>query len=318
MAAQTDTAPVSATPPSGPGWWRFLRDPRLLKGFAWAAAITNALIAVTGATVRVTGSGLGCETWPQCQHGSLVPVERTGLAAVHQAIEFSNRTLTGVVLVASLGTFLLYLLAKPRRPALFWLVAAGPLGVLFQAVWGGVVVRKELMWWTVAPHLLVSLVLVFCAVAVVVRLGEPDGPAESVVPRPLRALTALTIVVLSLLCVAGTLVTAAGPHGGDAKTPRLDLPVETLAQIHADLMFLYLGLMVAITVGFLATGAPRTLLTRAWVLVAITAAQGAIGLIQYWTKVPEALVITHVAGATALIWAASLVVLATRRRLPAA
>ncbi|GGL93957.1 heme A synthase [Nakamurella endophytica] len=297
---------------SAPG--RLLRSPLLLRIFAWAAAISNGLIAVTGATVRVTGSGLGCETWPECQPGSLVPVSRSGLAAVHQAIEFGNRTLTGVVLIASLGTFVLAVLARPRRRSVVWLAAAAPVGVLFQAVWGGIVVRTELTWWTVAPHMLVSLVLLFFAIAVVVRLGEPDGPAVPVVPRPLRLLTMATVGVLALLCVAGTLVTAAGPHAGDDRTPRLDVPVRDVAQVHADLMFAYFGLLVATTVAFLAVRAPRRLLVRSWVLVGVTLAQGLIGLVQFATGVPEVLVVTHVLGAVVLVATAAAVLFATRTR----
>jgi len=271
---------------------------------------------VTGATVRVTGSGLGCATWPQCQPGSLVPEYRTGLAAIHQAIEFGNRTITGLVLVASLGTFVLIALLRPVRRQLLLLAGIGPLGVLFQAVWGGIVVYTGLKWWTVAPHLLVSLVLLFAAVAVLVRLGESDGPVRLAVPRPLAVLCWATVVELTLLCVAGTLVTAAGPHAGDVKTPRLGLPVVDLAQLHADLMFLYLGLVAALGVGFLAVRAPRRLLVRTCVLVAVTLAQGAIGLVQYALGVPELLVLLHVLGAVCLVAAAAWVAMATRTRTP--
>ena len=165
--------------------------------------------------------------------------------------------------------------------------------------------------------MLVSLVLLFCAIVLLVRLNEGDGPPQPTVPTPLRVLTWCTVGVLVLLCVAGTLVTAAGPHGGDAQTPRLDLPVRALAQLHADLMFAYLGLLVAMTVGFLAVRAPRTLLRRSWLLVGVTAAQGLIGLVQYATGVPEALVVAHVFGATLLVGTAATVALATRERPPA-
>ena len=307
----TETPPVAA-PSRAKNVFDQLRRPGLLTVFAWAAAITNGLIAVTGATVRVTGSGLGCQTWPDCQPGSLVPVSRSGEAALHQAIEFSNRTLTGIVLVASLGTFVLALLARPRRRSIVLLALAGPIGVLFQAVWGGVVVRTQLSWWSVSPHLLVSLVLLYFAIAVVVRLREPDGAVRPAVPRPLRLLTFATLGVLTLLCIAGTLVTAAGPHGGDENTPRLDVSVRGLAQLHADLMFTYFGLIVALTVGFLAVRAPRRLMLRAGILVVVTAAQGLIGLVQYATGVPEALVISHVFGAVVLVATATTVVFATR------
>lgn len=299
-------------------WWRQAPSIRLQRVFAWAAVITNAMIAVTGATVRVTGSGLGCPTWPECQPGSLVPVSRSDLSPFHQAIEFGNRSLTGVVLIASLGTFLLIWLAEPRRRSLVRLAAVLPAGVVVQALWGGLTVLTGLAWWTVAPHMLVSLVLLFVAIVVLVRLNETDDPPVPVVPRPLRVLTWATVLVLGALCVAGTLVTAAGPHGGDEATPRLDIPVRGLAQLHADLMFTYLGLLVAMTVGYLAVQAPRRLTLRAWALVAVTAGQGLIGLVQYATGVPEALVVAHVLGATLLTAAAANVVLATRTRGPVA
>jgi cytochrome c oxidase assembly protein subunit 15 len=315
--AITTSAP-GTVPARRPRWWRRPPTLRLQLAFAWAAVITNGLISVTGATVRVTGSGLGCPSWPECHPGSLVPVSRSDLSAFHQFIEFGNRTLTSVVLIASLGTFLLIWLAKPRRRSLVLLAAVLPAGVVFQAIWGGITVLTGLAWWTVAPHMLVSLVLLFVSIAVLVRLSETDDPPVPVIPRPLQLLTWATVAVLGALCVAGTLVTAAGPHGGDDATPRLDLPVRVLAQVHADLMFAYLGLLVAMTVGYLAVRAPRRLMLRAGILIAVTVAQGLIGLVQYATGVPEVLVVAHVLGAVLLTGAAAAVALATRTRGPVA
>ncbi|MEJ7651725.1 MAG: COX15/CtaA family protein [Nakamurella sp.] len=303
-------------PRSGGGLGRVLRSDRLLRWFAWAAVVTNGVIAVTGATVRVTGSGLGCSTWPECQPGTLVPEYRTGLAAVHQAIEFTNRTFTSLVLIASLGTFALLLVRTPRRWSVLRLAMIGPIGVLFQAVWGGIVVRLDLVWWTVAPHMVVSLVLVSFALATALRIREPDVPSVPVVPTPLRRLAQVTLIVLSALCIAGTLVTGAGPHAGDVDTPRLELSVRALAQVHADLLFLYLGLLVAMTIGFLAVKAPRSLMTRAWWLIGITASQGLLGLVQYATGVPEALVVSHVLGAVLVVVTGVWMVLGTRTRTP--
>lgn len=324
--ATTDAAESPAGPSTAPGprpaqtgsalgrLRSLLLSDRLLKIFAWAAVVTNGVIAVTGATVRVTGSGLGCASWPECQPGTLVPEYRTGMAAVRQAIEFTNRTFTGIVLVASLGTLVLLWLHRPRRAAVLRLAAVGVVGVLFEAVWGGVVVHLELAWWTVAPHMLVSLLLVSFALATAVRIGEPDTRARNVVPGPLRVLAQATLGVLGALCIAGTLVTAAGPHGGDVNTARLDIPVRTLAQVHADLMFSFLGLLVALSVGFLAVKAPSGLLKRGWLLVGVTAAQGLLGLVQYATGVPEVLVVTHVFGAVVVVLAGSWMVLGTRTR----
>lgn len=295
-------------------WWRRWPTSRVQRVLAWLAVVTNGGIAVTGATVRVTGSGLGCPTWPQCQYGSLVPVSRSGMAAFHQAVEFANRTLTGAVLIPSLGIFLALLLAPASRRRLTWLAAVLPFGVLVQAVWGGITVRTGLAWWTVAPHMLVSLFLLFVAIVVLVRVRESDAPVVAVVPQPLRMLTLATVGVLVLLTTTGTLVTAAGPHSGDAKTPRLNLPVESLAQLHADFMFVYFGLLIALAVGFLSVKAPRRLVKRAVLLVVVTAAQGTIGLVQFFTGVPEALVVTHVLGAVVLTATAAAVAMATRFR----
>ena len=316
MTSGISSPETSAAAPISPGapWWRRRPTARWQRLLAWAAVVTNGGIAVTGATVRVTGSGLGCPTWPQCHPGSLVPISRSGLAAFHQAVEFANRMLTGAVLIPSLGIFLALLLARPRRSRLTWLAAVLPGGVLVQAVWGGITVRMGLAWWTVAPHLLLSLALLFTAIVVLVRVREGDGPPVALIPRPLRVLTLATLGVLVLLCAAGTLVTGAGPHGGDSGTPRLDLPIQTLARVHSGLMFSYLALLVVLVVGLLTVRAPARLLRRMLILVAVTLGQGAIGLIQYAIGVPEALVVSHVLGAVLLVSAAAAVVMATRVR----
>ncbi|WP_111765584.1 COX15/CtaA family protein [Nakamurella deserti] len=312
--AVRDAPPIPRT--TGLDGWR--PSHRLQRGFALAAVITNAAIAVTGAVVRVTGSGLGCPTWPECHPGSLVPVIREENSTFHQLIEFGNRTLTGVVLVASLGTFLLIWRARPRRRSLVWLAAALPALVLFQAVWGGITVLFGLAWWTVAPHMLFSLGLLSVAVWVHQRLGETgDGPVVATVPRPLHLLAWATCGVLLLLCVVGTLVTAAGPHAGDSATARLDLSVRGLAQVHADLMFTYLGLLVAFGVALVAINAPAVLRRRMWVLVGVTLAQGALGIVQYQLGVPEVLVVLHVTGAVLLVTAAVRMLFATRTRTAA-
>ncbi len=312
--SRAEQFPAAATTPRRRAWRRWQPPASLVRVFAWSAILSNALISVTGAVVRVTGSGLGCSTWPDCQPGTLVPEYRTGMAAIHQAIEFGNRTITGVVLVASLGTFVLIALLRPLRRQLLWLAAVGPIGVLFQAVWGGILVHLELAWWAVAPHLLVSLLLVFFASVVVVRLGESDGPARPIAPRPLVTLTWATAVVLAAVTVSGALVTATGPHAGDVNTPRLGWDLREAAQLHADLMFLYLGLIVALAVALAATHAPRVLKRRIGWLIGVTLAQGALGLTQYFLGVPEVLVVMHVALAVTLIAIAAFACMATRQR----
>ena len=287
---------------------------RLQRGFALAAVITNGAIAVTGAVVRVTGSGLGCPTWPECHPGSLVPVIREENSTFHQLIEFGNRTLTGVVLIASLGTFLLIWRARPRRRSLVWLAAALPALVLFQAVWGGMTVLFGLVWWTVAPHMLISLGLLSVAVWVHQRLGEGDAPVA-----PDGAATAQPAGLGHLRGAAAAVCRRNPRHRGRAARGRrhhapAGLSVRGLAQVHADLMFTYLGLLVAFAVALIAVRAPLLLRRRMWILVAVTLAQGVLGVVQYQLGVPEALVVLHVTGAVLLVTAAVRMLFATRTR----
>ncbi len=281
--------------------------PALMRRLAIAAVVAQSGIAVAGSVVRVTGSGLGCPTWPQCFPGSLVPVADPGIAALHQWVEFSNRLLAfvvvavaGLCLLAALGT-------RPRRRRLTWLAATMPLGVVAQAVLGGITVRTGLAWWTVAVHFLASIPLVWLAVQLVAAATDGAAPARPLVPQPVRGLAAVSTAVLGALLLAGTLVTSAGPHAGNAATPRLDVGVPALAQLHADLLFGYLGLLVGLGFALAATGAPRALRRRYRVLVAAVLAQGALGGIQYALGVPEVLVSLHVLGAVLVTAAAAAV-----------
>lgn len=286
--------------------------------FTFVAALTQALIAVTGAVVRVTGSGLGCPTWPQCFPDSLVPTGQTSVPVYEQVIEFSNRMLTYVVTAAAVAALLVVLRAG-RRAELKRYAWSLPLGTVVQAVLGGFTVLTGLVWWTVALHLLVSTVLVWLAVQLHVGVAEPDvGESHTLVPGALRGLLALSTVVLGALLVVGTLVTAAGPHAGNSKTTRLDLSIPALAQLHADLLVGYLGLLVGLYFAFRATSAPSALLRQWWVLLLVVLGQGAIGLVQYFTGVPEALVAFHVAGACAVTAAMAALWAHTRTRVPPA
>jgi heme a synthase len=279
--------------------------PTLLRRLAIGAVVAQAGIAVTGSVVRVTSSGLGCPTWPQCFPGSLVPTPHPEVAALHQWVEFGNRLLTfAVVLVAGL-CLLAALRIRPRRPRLVRLALVQPLGVVAQAVIGGVTVLTGLAWWTVSVHFLVSMVLVWLAVALVHAVDDGDGEPRPHVPRAVRRLVDASTAVLAALLLAGTLVTAAGPHAGDARTPRLALGVPAAAQLHADLLFLYLGLVVGLGFALHAVAAPANLLRRYRVLVVAIVAQGVLGGVQYALGVPEALVSLHVLGAALVTIAAA-------------
>ncbi|GGP62067.1 COX15/CtaA family protein [Saccharothrix coeruleofusca] len=295
---------------SAPTWLTtFLRT--FQRAFAIAVVIAQGGIAVTGSIVRVTGSGLGCPTWPQCFEGSLTPVEHPEVASLHQWVEFGNRTLTGLVGFIAALCVLAAWFNRPRRKRVLVLALVQLGGVAAQAVIGGITVLTGLLWWTVSVHFLVSMLLVWFAVLLVAALGEGDGPATPLVPKPLMTLQVVQAVVLGLLLLAGTFVTAAGPHAGDAATPRLDAPVETVSQVHADLLFLFLGMLIAL--GFALKGHPVPRRPYA-VLVAVVVAQGALGLVQYWTGVPEVLVSLHVLGAGAVVVATAALWVSTRVR----
>ena len=293
-----------------------LASPVPLRRLAVAAVVAQAGIAVTGSVVRVTASGLGCPTWPQCFPGSLVPTPHPEVAALHQWVEFGNRLLTFAVVLVT-GLCLLAAVAT-RRPRLVRLALVQPLGVVAQAVIGGFTVLLGLAWWTVSVHFLVSMALVWLAVQLVHAAGGGDGPVRSLVPRAVRGLVAGSSAVLAALLAAGTLVTAAGPHAGDARTPRLALGVAATAQLHADLLFLYLGLLVGLGVALHVAGAAAALLRRYRLLVVAVVAQGLLGGVQYALGVPEALVALHVLGAALVTVAAAAVWAGTAERARAA
>ena len=289
-----------------------------MRTLAVAAVVAQAGIAVTGSVVRVTGSGLGCPTWPQCFPGSLVPVANPETQALTQWIEFSNRLLTFLVVVVAGACLVAALATRPRRTRLTRLALVQPIGVVAQAVIGGLTVLLHLAWWSVAVHFIVSMVMVWLAVQLVAAAGDGGGTATTAAPRAVRGLIATSTAVLAALLVAGTFVTAAGPHAGDAHTPRLDLPVSALAQLHADLLFAYLGMLVALGFTLRAVAAPPQLGRRYALLVATVVAQGALGLIQYALGVPEALVSLHVLGAALVTVGAAALWAATTERAPGA
>lgn len=277
----------------------------LARGTAIAAVITQAGIAVTGSVVRVTGSGLGCPTWPQCFPGSLVPQPHPEVAGLHQWIEFGNRLLTGLVGLVAVACLVVALLVRPRRRRLILLAAAMPAGVVAQAVLGGITVLAGLAWWTVAMHFLVSMAMVWLAVLLVAAVTEGDALPRWYLPGPVRGLLRTATAVLAALLVAGTLVTAAGPHAGDAAAPRLAVSVAALAHLHADLLIGFLGLLAGLGFTLRALDVPGGTWRRYLVLVAVVLAQGALGVVQYLTGVPEVLVSLHVLGAASVVVAMS-------------
>jgi cytochrome c oxidase assembly protein subunit 15 len=287
-------------------------------------------IVITGGLVRLTGSGLGCPTWPECTDGSLVPVPAQS-EGLHKFIEFGNRLLTFAVLVAAVAALVVVLrpwLARvmpslPRighpaavRPPLVWLAVGGVLGIVGQAALGGLTVLLDLHPATVAAHFLLSMVMIALAFVLYWRSGEAGDGQPIVVVRPELRWVAFAIIALAAIAlVLGTLVTGSGPHSGDAdEIARFDLDVRMISWLHADVVLLFLGFSVAFLLGARLTNAPGRVQRAGWLLILASLVQGAIGYTQYFTGVPVALVSLHMLGAC-LVWLASLGVwLSTRER----
>ncbi|MBB3116425.1 COX15/CtaA family protein [Corynebacterium bovis] len=268
-------------------------------------------ITFTGAIVRVTGSGLGCPTWPECQPGSLIPVGGT-TPWVHQAIEFGNRLLTFVVAVAAIACFLAVVRAG-RRNSIIDLAFVQGIGIIVQAVLGGISVHLGLAWWSVAMHFLPSMALVFMAAVLVTKIGEPDdGRKRPFMPRPLRYLATGSAVLLGVTLVTGTMTTGAGPHAGDAAVrpeDRLQIPLIEIANLHAHGMYIYLGVTIGLLAGLIAVKVDVPLRRATLLLIAGIVVQAAVGIVQYWLGVPRWTVPLHVVGAgivtagTGFVWA---------------
>jgi cytochrome c oxidase assembly protein subunit 15 len=288
---------------------RILGNPALLRRLALASLLANIVIVGTGGAVRLTASGLGCPTWPRCTDGSYVTTREMG---IHGVIEFGNRTLTVIVGALAVACVLAALSQRPRRrPLTLWsaLVFAG---IPAQAVIGGITVLTKLNPWVVGFHFLASMAVIAAAYQLLVHTGP--RPAAPRLARPLTILVRLTVVAAAAVLAVGTVVTGSGPHAGDANARRTGLDPQEISQLHADLVFLLLGLSVALWYTLRAVGAPATARRAAGLLVVVELAQGVVGFVQYFTHLPALAVGLHMLGAC-LVWVAALSVLeATRDR----
>jgi heme a synthase len=275
-----------------------LRSPDALRLTALAAVVANVGIVVTGGAVRLTGSGLGCPTWPRCTAESYIV---TGAMGINGAIEFGNRLLTFAVgLVAAVG-IAVALLQRPRRRRPVVLAALVFAGIPAQAVVGGLTVLTNLNPWVVGCHFLVSMGVLAASYAFW-RAAGGGARYAWIAPSALRGLGAAVLAVTAAVLVAGTVVTGSGPHAGDAKAVRTGLDPQAVSQFHADGVFLLVGLSIGLWFAVRAAGGPAR---AAAVLVAVELAQGAVGFAQYLTGLPVVLVAAHMAGACA-VWLAAL------------
>lgn len=288
-------------------------SPRTVRRLALASIVANSAIVVTGGAVRLTSSGLGCPTWPRCTETSYTP---TAEYAIHGVIEFGNRLLTFVLLAVVLAATVAVWRQRPRRPDMRLLAALVLLGIPAQAVLGGITVLTGLNPWTVMAHFLLSAVLISLAVVLHQRTREGDLPPTPVVPRPLQRLGVVLLVLVAAVTVAGTVVTGSGPHSGDPAAGRTGLDPQLMSQLHADLVFLLVGVTVAFWVALKAVGAPPRAVRAMGLLLVVELAQGVIGFVQYFTGLPIVLVALHLVGACVTIVAAVHAVLALRDRGP--
>lgn len=311
------TDPLDPSAPAGPG-------ARWVTPIFWLNWVVEIGIIVTGGLVRLTGSGLGCPTWPQCVPGSYTPTREMAMG-IHPYIEFGNRLLTFVVGAAAIAV--LWAVHRPLRHRRglrlpVWLLLAG---ILVQAVVGGISVRVDLNPFVVSIHFLVSAALVAVSTYLLVRLREGDGPPRLLV-HPLVVRAAWVAAALAaVVIVLGTFVTGSGPHSGDAEKPeRNGLDPRMISWLHADAVMLFIGLAVAVWLACRLTaasaedapdGAALGGPTTAWTLVlAATLAQGVIGYAQFFSGLPAVLVLIHMLLAALFAAAVTNGVLALRRR----
>jgi heme a synthase len=286
-----------------------------------ANLVGQTAIIVTGAIVRLTGSGLGCPTWPQCVEGSYVPTARQA-QAWHKYVEFGNRLLTFVLVVLAVWAIVAAILdarrrraaGVPRRPVILALATVPILGTVAQAVLGGITVLTGLNPASVSAHFLLSMAIVAAMVALVVRSGDPgDRPVRALVPRPVTLLAWALVAVSGAVVFLGVLVTGSGPHSGDAASEnRFSFDPRTVSWLHADVVLLFLGLLIGLLVALAIVRAPAPALRRTWLLLGITVVQGVLGYTQYFAGLPVALVVIHVLGST-LVWVTVLFIPAALR-----
>lgn len=312
---------TATTAETRPRSWREAWDNpslKLQRILAMVLLLCQGGITVTGSLVRVTGSGLGCNTWPLCHEGSLVPV--AGAAPwIHQTIEFGNRTLTFVV-AASAALVLLAVIRARRRKEITTLAWVSLLGVVLQAVIGGISVLLDLRWWSVAVHFLPSMVLVFVAAMLYMRIAEPDDASPTRrYPTSAQTWTLIAAAALCVVLITGTMVTGSGPHSGDSGVGmegRLQMDTRVLAYVHAVCMYLYLIATIITTVLLRNSGAPEDARRTSYVLIALILVQWAIGVTQFRLGVPRWTIPAHIAMSSAVVAFSSFLFAHGKRRLP--
>ncbi|QEU83139.1 heme A synthase [Streptomyces subrutilus] len=294
---------------------RWTPSPRTVRRAAFAALLMSVAIVVTGGAVRLTGSGLGCDTWPKCTDDSLIATPAQGF---HGAIEFGNRMLTYVLCAAVGWAIIAARSAKPWRRSLTrlgWLQFALVMG---NAVLGGITVMTGLNPYSVAGHFLLATSLITVTTVTWQRTAEGDTAPRPRVPAPVRKLSWALIATTLVLIAAGTVVTGSGPHAGDSSDiHRMPFDWATTAHVHAVAAWVVCALALAMWLVLRVVDAPADTRARARDLLVVLLAQGAIGYVQFFTDLPEVLVGVHMLG-SCLVWISVLRVALSLRERPAA
>lgn len=292
-------------------FWNWLPDQvdTRIRVFAWLSFCAETIIIATGGAVRLTGSGLGCPTWPTCTPESLVPTAEMG---IHGIIEFGNRMMTGLVGIIAGILLLLLLRIRRERRDLFTLALIVVLGIVAQAIVGGITVWTGLNPFIVGFHYVASLLLVCICAAFLVRMHQAPGPRQLAVPRGFAITAHVTTLVLALTIVFGVLTTGAGPHSGDKDSGRNGFNAELLEHVHAWPGYALLALAVAL----LGIAWVKNLQPRRWLiaLLGVILVQVAVGLFQARNGLPEWAVGTHMV--LAALAAATMTVVILRLKAP--
>jgi cytochrome c oxidase assembly protein subunit 15 len=257
----------------------------------------QAAIVVTGGAVRLTGSGLGCPTWPECTPGSYTPKPYQVEEQVKVWIEFGNRLLTFVLVLAAVVVVLSVLAAG--RKELRGLALGQILGIFGQGVLGGITVLTGLHPATVAAHFLLSIILIAGATSLRAQRYAPSVKIQA--PVLVKKIATAHIFVTFLVLILGTVVTGSGPHAGDATAARFPFDLRTVAWLHADVVIALLGITFGL---FVVSEVSAQTKKRLKIFLAIALSQGLIGYVQWFTDLPEILVGLHLAGST-LVWISS-------------
>ncbi len=300
-AQATATGPVSRV-------WSWLPDTvdRRVRFLAWASFVCQVVLIGTGGLVRLTGSGLGCPTWPQCTDGSFVSTPEMG---IHGIIEFGNRLLTFVLVIIVIAAFVSVLRFRRQRRDLFRLTLIQGLSIPFQAVVGGLSVLAKLNPYVVGSHFVISMILVALTATLVYRAYRGPRGTSSATPSWYATLARVAAVFVGITVVLGILTTGAGPHAGDANTHRNGFDTTVIQHVHAIPAYVLFALTLVLVVGAVRSGLPRRFPS---LLLGVELLQIVVGLTQARTGLPAGLVGTHMVLAGLLVGAMTAVVLTLR------